>query len=224
MSRPLLLDLFCCQGGAAMGYHRAGFDVVGVDMSPQPRYPFEFVQGDALEFLAREGRRFDAVHASPPCQDHSALSTRAGKHGTAELLPQTRAALLELGKPWVIENVEGALMAGALTLCGTEFGLSVVTRSGERRWLKRHRQFEASFALWGAGGCSCGARLGQIVGVYGTGGGGHMPNGAYKAYPEEAAAVMGVPWMDRYGQSQAIPPVYTEFIGEQLLAEVMAWA
>lgn len=95
--RPRLLDLFCCQGGAARGYADAGFDVVGVDITPQPRYPFEFHQGDALEFLAEHGAEFDAVHASPPCHDHGSLKSLSGLNGTGWLLAATRDALTELG-------------------------------------------------------------------------------------------------------------------------------
>src|SRR5579859_2227458 len=113
--RPRLLDLYCCAGGAAMGYHRAGFDVVGVDIAPQPRYPFGFVQGDALELLEghRWGRRigapFDAIHASPPCQAHVQLSVKHREKGTVadtriDLIPETREALRCTGLPYVIEN------------------------------------------------------------------------------------------------------------------------
>jgi DNA (cytosine-5)-methyltransferase 1 len=126
--RPKLLDLFSCAGGAAMGYHRAGFEVVGVDISPQPRYPFEHHVGDALEYLAAHGHEFDAVHASPPCQTHTAYG-RSDTVGWVEryqdFLPQTRAALIELGKPYVIENVVGAPMDAPFQLCGSSFGLDV---------------------------------------------------------------------------------------------------
>jgi len=100
----ILLDLFCKAGGAAMGYHRAGFDVIGVDIEPQPNYPFEFVQADAIEYLIANGRQFDAIHASPPCQAYSITQKLQGrKH--PELIAPTRAALKHIGCPWVIENV-----------------------------------------------------------------------------------------------------------------------
>src|SRR4051812_8319935 len=102
-----LLDLYCGQGGAAVGYRRAGFDdIVGVDLAPQPRYPFPFAQGDALAYLAEHGHEFDAIHASPPCQDHSALRTMrtSTPHDTAWLLAATRDALEAVGRPWVMEN------------------------------------------------------------------------------------------------------------------------
>ena len=140
MSRPRLLDLFCGAGGAAMGYHRAGFDVVGVDINPQPNYPFEFVQADAMEFLKNRGRgwwsmkRFDAIHASPPCQDHM----RGGQHpphGTGWMLNACRRMLTDHGIPWVIENVPGAPMRADYRLCGCQFGLR----------LRRERWFETSW-------------------------------------------------------------------------------
>ncbi len=118
--KPRLLDLFCCAGGSAVGYHRAGFDVVGVDIEPQPRYPFEFVQQDALEALraTRDWRAagFHAIHASPPCQDH--MKTPHPKHGTGWLLDATRQALKQTGLPWVIENVDGAEMRADYRICG----------------------------------------------------------------------------------------------------------
>jgi DNA (cytosine-5)-methyltransferase 1 len=218
--RPRLLDLFCCQGGASMGYHRAGFDVVGVDCAEQPGYPFEFHQGDALTYLADSYWDFDAIHASPPCHDHSDLAHRTGTDGTGDLLAATLDALARLDIPWVVENVEGAPMPGALVLCGTEFGLSAMTKTG-RRWLRRHRLFASNRLLMGAGGCSCSMR--PIVGVYGTGGGGQMTRG-YKSTKAEAEEALGIDWMDRYGLSQAIPPAYTEFIGAQLLDALRAAA
>lgn len=134
---PELLDLYCCGGGCALGYRRAGFLVTGVDIAPQPRFPFPFFQRDALEFLRGEGRRFDAIHASPPCHDHTVLAKRTGRlDGTGWLLAATRAALgpaIDMGTPVVIENVVGAEMRCDLLLCGTMFP--------ELR-VRRHRQFE----------------------------------------------------------------------------------
>ena len=130
-----ILDLFCGAGGAGMGYHRAGFDVVGVDISPQPNYPFEFYRGDALEYLASYGDRFDAIHASPPCQSSSALTkgTNKGRH-YPDLIPATREALTRFDVPTVIENVQGSDLRRDVTLCGEMFGLGVI----------RHRYFEIS--------------------------------------------------------------------------------
>jgi len=213
-----LLDLFSGAGGAAMGYHRAGFEVVGVDHVMQPRYPFEHYVADALEFLAAHGHEFDAVHASPPCHDHSSLSARTGLDGTAGLLEQARTALRAWGGPYVIENVAGAPMPGALVLCGTEFGLSAQTPSG-RRWLRRHRQFESNVFIPGAGGCNCAGR--SIGGVYGDGGGGQMARG-WKLVGALAEEAMGIDWMSRRELSQAIPPAYTRHVGEWLMAALTA--
>lgn len=219
-ARPRLLDLFCGAGGCSVGYHRAGFDVTGVDINPMPNYPFDFVQADAMTFPL-DG--FDAIHASPPCHDHSALAVLHPAHGTAWMLPATRDRLRASGVPWVIENVPGADMPGAITFCGTEFGLRTV-RDGKEYWLRRHRLFEASFHLWGAGGCHCYRR--QTVGVYGGGpGGSKMRRGRSLAMtgPGTARAsreVMGIDWMNRRELDQAIPPAYTQFIGEQLLTQV----
>src|SRR5690348_16558972 len=135
MKKPRLLDLFCGAGGCSMGYHRAGFEVVGVDIKPQKNYPFEFHQADALEFLKIHGHEFDAIHASPPCQRYSVgrhIHQSGGNH--PDLVHPTRSLLEATGKPWVIENVMGSPVAG-VTLCDLMFGLKVL----------RHRLFETSF-------------------------------------------------------------------------------
>jgi DNA (cytosine-5)-methyltransferase 1 len=207
-----MLDLFCGAGGAAMGYSRAGFDeIVGVDIKPQPRYPFTFVQADAMTFPL-DG--FDAIHASPPCQRYS----RATPHRTRALHPDlvslVRSHLVATGVPYVIENVEFSPLPNAIKVCGSYFGLPI----------QRHRLFESNIALWGA---PCHHRqlskaipifrhgswyLSRFVNVYGTGGG--------KARDKWAEA-MGVDWMSPTELGQAIPPAYTEYIGRQLLA--MLW-
>jgi DNA (cytosine-5)-methyltransferase 1 len=128
MTRPRLLDLFCGAGGAAVGYHRAGFDVTGVDISPQPRYPFEFRQADAMTFPL-DG--YDAIHASPPCQDHSPLQSVAGIHGTGWMLDATLGRLARQPAPWIVENVAAARNRADFLLCGEMFGLRTV----------RHRRF-----------------------------------------------------------------------------------
>ena len=200
-----------------MGYHRAGFDVTGVDIEPHPDYPFEFIQDDAVKVLAaivaKGHRGFDVIHASPPCHDWSDLAARTGEDGTGDLLFTTRSLLRAWGGPYVIENVEGAPLLDPLLLCGSEFALAATCRDGVRRQLRRHRLFESNMPLMGAGGCR---HRGQPVGVYGTGGGGQMTRG-YKAHPEEARESMGIDWMNRGDIAQAIPPAYTEFIGAQLL-------
>lgn len=222
MDRPRLLDLFCGAGGAAMGYHRAGFDVVGVDIRPQPHYPFRFIQADAMTYPL-DG--FDAIHASPPCQAYSSTRTiwnNPGKH--PELVEPTRALLRGSGLPWVMENVEGAPLTAHFILCGTMFGLVI----GNEWELRRHRLFETSglFALTPS--CQHTRSRGTIgvygghardrrrtLGVYGHGGTNREPRGA-QATIEQAKAIMGIDWMTTAEISQAIPPAYTEFIGQQL--------
>ena len=218
MTRPRLLDLFCGAGGAAMGYHRAGFEVVGVDIEPQPRYPFEFHLADAMTFPL-DG--FDAIHASPPCQDHSALAVLNNvPRGTGWMLAAIRARLQAWGGPYVIENVMGAQMPGSLVLCGSEFGLRTRTEKHGEVWLKRHRQFESNLFLFGAGGCNCYGKL--TVPVYGRGAGGNRVNMRGPGVAQASRDVMGIDWMTRKELDQAIPPAYTQFIGEQLLAHLQA--
>lgn len=211
--RPRLLDLFCCAGGAAMGYHRAGFEVVGVDIAPQPNYPFEFHQGDALEYLAEHGHEFDAIHASPPCQTFTAYGrsdTKGWVEDYEDFLPQTRAALVELGKPYVIENVAGAPMVDPIQLCGSSFGLDI----------RRHRLFDSNVPLlalacdhsWQTPRFESASNRTNLrntveVGVW------RIP----LAVQQEA---MGVHWTTLRELSESIPPAYTEYIGHQLLKEL----
>jgi DNA (cytosine-5)-methyltransferase 1 len=206
-AKPRLLDLFCCQGGASTGYHRAGFDVTGVDFCPQPLYPFEFVQADALDYVAEHGWKYDAITASPPCQSHS-WSARGNKKVYPDFLPQTRFMLNASGKPFIIENVIGAPMKDPIVLCGTQFGLRVF----------RHRQFESNIALFMPSKCSHkGKRVGfgpdDFVSVAGHGGDG---SGRLENWRD----AMGIDWMDKYGLTQSIPPAYTHFLGLQLLNTV----
>jgi DNA (cytosine-5)-methyltransferase 1 len=198
-----------------VGYARAGFEVVGVDINPQPSYPFEFHQGDALAFPI-EG--FDVIHASPPCQAHSTLRHRTG-HGYPDLIPQTRALLVASGLPYVIENVAGAPLVSPVMLCGSSFGLGV----------RRHRLFESSAAILGL---PCDHRTQpEPIDVSGNGGYQHKPRekqtGGRGRKPRglaEAQAAMDMPWSSRRGISQAIPPAYTEWIGRQLIASLEAVA
>lgn len=225
MSRPRLLDLFCGAGGAGMGYYRAGFDVVGVDIKPQSRYPFEFHQADALTFPI-EG--FAAVHASPPCQAHTALKSMWNAREHPDLVAPTRTRLIESGLPYVMENVPGAPMGDYITLCGSMFGLGV-----DDAELRRHRLFEVSPPLLLIPRCQHGSR--DTIGIYG----GHARNrrrtvgvygegvrdsvrkfdkGVADFGIEQGRVAMGIDWMTTAELSQAIPPAYTEFIGRQLLA------
>lgn len=214
--RPKLLDLFCGEGGCSAGYTAAGFDVFGVDLWPKPRYPYPFHQGDALEYLTAHGHEYDVIHASPPCKSENPLRhLHDVEH--PDLLTPTLAALRAQSLPWVVENVSGTeKLPGALMLCGAAFGLGAKCEDGVWRPLKRHRLFESSVFLMG-NGCACSGAT--PVGVYGHGGG--MSNvglGQWQASAAVANEALGTPWMSRAGSSQAIPPAYTQFIGEQLLA------
>jgi len=205
-----LLDLFCGAGGAAMGYHRAGFEVVGVDIKPQKNYPFEFHQGDAMTWPL-DG--FDAIHASPPCQGFSALRSMHNALPHDDLLTPTRARLQAHGRPYVIENVEGAPMSNFVRLCGTSFGLGC-----EGAELRRHRRFEVEPMFLFAPSCHHG-RKERVIGVYG----GHGRDrrritNTQDFSPEERREAMGIDWMTGNELSQAIPPAYTEYIGKQLMA------
>ena len=209
-ARPLLLDLFCGAGGAAMGYYRAGFNIVGVDINPQPNYPFEFVQDDALDYLQyRLG--FDAIHASPPCQDYSRLTKGFRlKHGTGYLLVATRELLKAASIPWVIENVPGASMRADYKLCGCMFGLP---------GLRRERWFETSWRAFDfRSPCS---HSDETVTVTGHPGGSSKRDGRRGFGNTEAwKQAMGIDWMTATEMAQAIPPAYTQHIAAQLLTEI----
>jgi DNA (cytosine-5)-methyltransferase 1 len=203
MTWPRLLDLFCGAGGAAMGYHRAGFDVTGVDDRPQPRYPFTFHQADAMTFPL-DG--YDAIHASPPCRDHSRLTQLHGTIGNGWMLSTTRNRLTSSGVPWIIENVSGAPMRADYRLCGCMFGLPQ---------LRRDRWFETSwrgFELRPP--CS---HTGYAVTVAGHPGGSTTREGINVALTADWRRAMGIDWMTAAELAQAIPPAYTEYIGSQLL-------
>lgn len=217
MNGPWLLDAFCGAGGAAKGYQRAGFRVLGVDLSPQPNYcGDDFVRGDAVAFIRKHGPRFALRHASPPCQGFSTQT--ADKSGHPRLIEPTREALLAVGGPYVIENVEGAKshLIDPIRLCGSSFGLD----------LRRHRYFETN---WPLAGKPCdhswqtprfrsldmsmvrSGRLASVVGVHG-----HIN------YPGEfplRCAAMGVTWMTNAELVEAIPPAYTAWIGESLRSD-----
>lgn len=215
--RPVLLDLFCGAGGAAMGYHRAGFEVIGVDLVAQPRYPFAFERADALELLgdpAAIARNFDAVHASPPCQAYSALRWRHGDRGHPDLVDVVRAALGATGLPWVIENVDGSPVRAAVVLCGSMFGLGATCRDGRWRQLRRHRRFETPVPVM-AHPCY---HRGGVIGVYGHTGVCDRGARGYTGSLAEAREAMGVDWMGARELAQAIPPAYTEHVGAALLA------
>ncbi|MBT2472939.1 DNA cytosine methyltransferase [Streptomyces sp. ISL-66] len=195
--QPRLLDAFCCQGGAGMGYHHAGFDVTGVDKDPQTRYPLGFHQSDAIDFIRAFGSGFDFIHASPPCQ-HDTDCQRIQGNAHPDLIAPTREALNATGRPWVIENVPEAAWDGTLRadylLCGTQFGLNV----------RRRRAFETS---WNGGGDllpPCWHHKGLLA----------FEHKGERAY----ADAMGCTWMNKTEARQAVPPAYTEWIATQYLS------
>lgn len=204
-----LLDLYCCQGGASAGYAQAGFDVIGVDIDPQPNYPFRFIRGDAIDFLLHFGGDFAVRVASPPCQRYSkAQKIQQREH--PDLIGPTRDALVAVGGPYVIENVEEARpeLIDPIMLCGASFGLHTY----------RHRLFESNVDLvvpehpehlWPL------TKMGRP----------RQPGSFYHAVGnfsgvEYARQDMGVPWMNRDGIRECIPPCYTEYLGAQLMEVV----
>jgi len=201
MTKPRLLDLFCGGGGCSRGYAEAGFDVTGVDIAPQKHYPYPFVQGDARAYLAAHGHEYDVIHASPPCQGYSALATMHPDRKHPLLIAEVRKRLQDTGKPYIIENVERATLDGVV-LCGSMFDLRIA-----RGWLRRHRKFETSFFVWQP---ECRHPAEKAVGVYGHGG----HSGKHRMLcAREAAEIMRIDWMNRDELAQAIPWVYTQYIG-----------
>jgi DNA (cytosine-5)-methyltransferase 1 len=203
--RPRLLDLFCCAGGAGEGYRLAGFEVVGVDIRPQPKNPHPFVLADALEYLKAHGHEYDAIHASPPCQAYTKAGKQWRKEGREypDMIEATREALESTGKPWVIENVPGAPLRNPVLLNGSTFGIRV----------HRPRYFETSFPLeqpevppMTPVKMGRPIREGDIVQPVG-----HFSGVRY------AAREMGLPWMGQAELAQAIPPAYTKYVGEAIL-------
>lgn len=236
----IALDLFCGAGGVSMGLYRAGFDVVGIDIKPQRRYPFAFVQANAL-LSPVDLSGFDFIWASPPCQAHTALKTMHNAKAHPDLIPATREMLNASGRPWVMENVPGAATLNPhLMLCGTMFGLG----TGDAE-LRRHRLFELSFPLPALVPCCqhyvrglvCGVygghgrdrRRSATVGVYGDGNGRDyrrnpvrpVRDGTQQFSTAERAEAMGISWMSGDELSQAIPPAYSEFIGRMAIANAV---
>jgi DNA (cytosine-5)-methyltransferase 1 len=199
-----ILDLFCGAGGAAVGYHRTGFDVLGVDNRPQPNYPFEFVQADALEW---DDWDFDAVHASPPCQRWLGVPFAKGD-AYPDLMAPTRELLRDTGLPYVLENVPEAPLDGFI-LCGSTFGLPIV----------RHRRFETSFDIGLVPSlCHQGSwqRGTEHLGTY------PFAHGSWRPAWREHVMPAVWPWMTLEDTHDAIPPAYTELIGHQLLSHLAA--
>lgn len=210
-----LLDLFCGAGGAAMGYHRAGFDVVGVDIAPQPHYPFEFHQADALTYLAEHWQEFDVIHASPPCQGYSRSRWLKNARGDApRVIDEVRAALIAANRPYVIENVVGAPLVNPLMLCGSMFKLGVL----------RHRLFECEPPIYFAPAV---CRHGPVMPIYWGERRRRLARGDVFEYitvagrsflMPEARRAMGINGMTQSEIAQAIPPAYTEYVGRILMA------
>ncbi len=213
------LDLFCKAGGTSMGLHRAGFEMTGVDIEPQPRYPFDFVQGDALGYLAQHGHEFDLIVAGPPCQMYSVTKGLSNKT-YPDLVEITRIALIRTNRPYIIENVPGAPLINPIKLCGTMFpGLRVI----------RHRLFECLPPLWFPPG-PC-----QHWGTASASGRGKKPGNEIGYIPgslenfdfitvtgsdyiaADGRIAMGIDWMVKTELSQAIPPAYTEWLGKQII-------
>ena len=207
-----LLDLFCGAGGCSVGYNRAGFEVVGVDIKPQKNYPFEFHCADAFAFLEKHGREFDVIHASPPCQVFCKLKNMHNAKTHTDLLTPMRNGLQALGKPYIIENVEGAPMHRYIVLCGTMFGLGT-----EQAELRRHRRFEISPYIAPVEPCRHG-RKSRVIGVYGGHGRDRRRTVNTQDFStDERRDAMGIDWMNGQELSQAIPPAYTEWIGQRLM-------
>lgn len=220
MSKPRILDLFCGAGGAAMGYHRAGFDVVGVDIDPQPDYPYEFHQADVMvqfdDGIYEAGfGPFDAIHASPPCQGYVQFNNlNAERYGNRVehplLIGPVRQLLVASRLPWVMENVVGSTIQTSVMLCGSSFGLGVV----------RHRVFESNVLLMGPPTCQ---HTGTEIAVYGKLDGRRIwtrSDGSEvrcASTLKQAQRAMDIDWMDWEHLKEAIPPAYAEWIGGHLI-------
>lgn len=228
---PELLDLCGCEGGAAAGYQRAGWDVTSVDLDRAAlrRSPAgAIVVADALDFLAHNWRDFDAVHLSAPCQRWTANGANPAASKYPDLITPGRQILIATGLPWVMENVKKAPLRQDLVLCGSMFGLTTTDADGTELHLQRHRVFESNVPLTAPGPCVHPAGV-QWAGVYGGARkdkhearnvrkGGYVPQDA----AIQSALLGGVPWMTGKGRKECIPPVYAEWVGAQLLTAVTA--
>jgi len=208
-----ILDLFCGGGGASVGYARAGFKVVGVDMVQKKNYPYEFIKGDAMEILKDLDflNTFDVIHASPPCQFYTVAGNLMRAQGKTtskpDLLDPVRQALIAWGGKYIIENVVGAPMGG-ITLCGSSFGLKV----------RRHRKFESNMELTSL---KCRHKeQGRPVGVYGSMND-EIPKGGRTAKTlQEGQDAMGIHWLGWGSLKESIPPIYTEHLGKQIIGQL----
>jgi DNA (cytosine-5)-methyltransferase 1 len=202
VAKPRLLDLFCGAGGAGMGYHRAGFEVTGVDIEPQPNYPFEFVRADAMTFPLAG---FDVIHASPPCQAYAESAQDRKRDDNPDLLLPVLERLGATGKPYVIENIPTAPMPGSVVLCGSTFDLPIVRH--RRFWVVPDLILVPSLCHQGkyARSVDHGPRFAPYA------------QGSWEARWRAEVLPVVWPWMMLNEAGQAIPPAYTEFIGGQLI-------
>lgn len=202
-----LLDLYCCAGGASLGYEQAGFEVVGVDINPQPKYRGRFIQADAIEYLKDNWHLFHAIHASPPCQKYSLSSMQFRKAGKqyVDLIEPTRVALIETGLPHILENVPGAPLVNPIVLCGSMFGMRTY----------RHRLFESNITLtapYHPLHIAPNAKMGRPI-----------KNDEYIQYVGHFPGVnivqkmTGLTWLGQAELAQSIPPQYTKYLGLQLI-------
>lgn len=231
---PLILDLFCCEGGAAYGYCRAGFRVIGGDLNPrfEKRYPYQFVSGDWRAILEVYAPFADAFHASPPCQGYTVATAGVPEIRAKypRLIGDVREALEATGKPYVIENVVGARseMQSPMLLCGSMFDLTATDDDGTVLRLERHRLFESNILLTPPSPCRHDKTI-PVGGVYGGGRSNrweakHVRRGGYTPAKHVREQLIGADWMTLHGLSQSIPPAYTEWIGRQLITALEAAA
>ena len=218
--KPKLLDLFCCAGGGAYGYARAGFDITGVDIKDQPNYPYKFIKTDAVEYLRDHGHEYDVIHASPPCQKHTKAQQLAkARNGGVypehpDFIQPIRELLVELGKPYIIENVQGAPLIDPLPLYGSQFNLKT----------QRCRLFESNLQLsppekqnQKMKTPAAGNGLGDDGSISICGSGGVRGLNAKQIKLYWGFALGGIDWMSRQEMAECIPPAYTEFIGKQAI-------
>lgn len=212
MAKLKALDLFCCAGGASMGLHRAGFQVTGVDIAPQPNYLFKFIQGDALEYVAKHGHEYDLITASPPCQDYTQMSAFV-KYDYPRLIAPVRELLIATGKPYIIENVEGARkeMRQPITLCGAMF---------PARRVYRHRLFESNLPLTPPYVCNGNHHDNTPPAGSGKSSKGYFSitgGGIRGVTQDERRRAMGIDWMTNDEMNESFPPDYTHWLGCQVM-------
>ena len=209
MDKKKLLDLYCGGGGASHGYELAGWDVTGIDFIPQPKYRGRFVQADAIEYLRENYYKFDAIHASPPCQEYSisSMQFRLKSKKYDDLINITRIELIKTQLPYIIENVPGAPLINPVILCGSMFGMTTY----------RHRLFESNINLKvpkHPKHKNINAKMGR-----------KPKTGEFIQYMGHFSGVKivqditGLYWLGQKELAQSIPPQYTKFIGEQLISQ-----